>query len=343
MPTVLGLDLGKHTFRAIEAEKSKKGVVIVRSGVYDNPKINLDDSSKDAAKEYSNAIRNFVHDAGFGTSKVVLALEEKDIFMRVITVPMMSDKELKSSITFEAEQYIPLPLSEVRLSYQKLEIPTNQKGKISVQLVAAKKDVIDRYIGIVKDAKLIPIGVEPEALAVGRALTVDANNEANLILHAGYQKSIIIITLKGNVVFTRTLSVGGDAMTRTIEQNLSLDYMQAEEYKKAYGLNEDQAEGKIYTSLKPMFENIISEIGRAQMFFTTHHAGVNISKVVLSGGTALMPGLLLFMANNLNIEVELANPFRDITFFKDIANKKDWHVENGPLFSVPVGLALKEL
>jgi type IV pilus assembly protein PilM len=272
----------------------------------------------------------------------VLALEEKDIFMRVINVPGMSDKELRSSITFEAEQYIPLPLEEVNLSYQKLEIPTSQKGKISVQLVAAKKDVIERYIKIVKEAKLIPVGVEPEALAIGRALTSKNDGEANLILHMGFQKSLIIITLKNSVVFTRTLSSGGDAMSRAIAQNLNLDYMQAEEYKKAYGLNQDQADGKIYEALKPMFESIISEIGRAQMFFTTHHPGVNINRVVLSGGTALMPGLLLFMANNLNVEVELANPFANMNFSKDIANKKDWHIQNGPLFAVPLGLALKE-
>jgi len=343
MPTVLGLDLGKHTFRAIEVDNSKKGITIERSGVYDNPKIDLDDASKDAGKEYSNAIRDFVHDSGFGTSKVILALEEKDIFMRVITVPSMNDKELRSSITFEAEQYIPLPLEDVNLSYQKLEIPTTQKGKISVQLVAAKKDVVERYIKIVKDGKLIPVGVEPEALAVGRALTSTDSSEANLILHMGYQKSLIVITLKGNVVFTRTLSTGGDAMTRAIAQNLNLDYMQAEEYKKAYGLNQDQADGKIYEALKPMFESIISEVGRAQMFFTTHHPGVNINRVVLSGGTALMPGLLLFMANNLNVEVELANPFSNVTFSKDVSNKKDWHIENGPLFAVPLGLALKEI
>jgi len=343
MPTVLGLDLGRHTFRAVEIERSKKGLMLIRSGIYDNPKINLEDPSKNALKEYSHAIRDFIHDSSFSTSKVVLALEEKEIFMRVINVPQMSDKELRSSITFEAEQYIPLPLKEVNLSYQKLDIPTSEKGRISVQLVAAKKAVIEKYIGIVKDAKLTPVGIEPEALAIGRALASDNNNEANLILHLGFHKSLIIITLKGFVVFTRTLSVGGDAMTRTIEQNLSLDYMQAEEYKKAYGLNEDQAEGKIYASLKPMFENIISEVGRAQVFFTTHHPNVNINRVVLSGGTALMPGILLFMANNLNLEVELANPFRDLEFSKDIENKKEWHVENGPLFAAPVGLALKEI
>ncbi len=343
MPTVLGLDLGKHSFRAVEVEQSKKGNILERSGVYDNPKIDMEDPAKNAVKEYAHAIRDFVHDSGFSTSKVILSLEEKEIFMRVINVPQMSDKELNSSITFEAEQYIPLPLKEVNLSYQKLDIPTNQKGRISVQLVAAKKQVIEKYINIVKDAKLTPIGVEPEALAIGRALTTENSNEANLILHLGLNKSLIIITLKGFVVFTRTLSMGGDAMTRTIEQNLSLDYMQAEEYKKAYGLNADQAEGKIFMALKPLFENIIGEVGRAQVFFTTHHPGVNINRVVLSGGTALMPGLLLFMANNLSIEVELANPFRNIEFSKEIENKKDWHIENGPIFAAPVGLALKEL
>lgn len=343
MPTVLGLDLGKHTFRAVEMERSKKGNVLIRSGLYDNPKIDLEDPAKNSVKEYSHSIRDFIHDSGFSTSKAVLALEEKEIFMRVINVPQMSDKELRSSITFEAEQYIPLPLKEVNLSYQKLDIPTNQKGRISVQLVAAKKQVIEKYINVVKDAKLTPVGVEPEALAIGRALTSENTNEANLILHLGLNKSLIIITFKGFVVFTRTLSIGGDAMTRTIEQNLNLDYMQAEEYKKAYGLNQDQAEGKIYTAIKPLFENIISEVGRAQVFFTTHHPSVNINRVVLSGGTALMPGLLLFMANNLSLEVELANPFRNIEFSKEIENKKDWHLENGPLFAAPVGLALKEI
>lgn len=343
MPTVLGLDLGKHTFRAVEIEKNKKETVLLKTGVYDNPKINLEDTSNNAQKDYSQAIRDFIKDTGFTTSKTVFALEEKDIFMRVINVPEMSDKELKSSITYEAEQYIPLPLNEVNLTFQKLDIPSSLEGKMSIQLVAAKKDVIQKYISVVKDAKLTPVGVEPEALAIGRALSDMGSPSASIILHLGFQKSLIIISVKGSVVFTRTLSLGGDAMTRSIEQSLNLDYMQAEEYKKVYGLNQDQAEGKIYTVLKPVFDNIIGEVGRAQVFFTTHHPNVNINRVILSGGTALMPGLLLYMANNLSLEVELANPFKDISFAREVDEKKDWHVQNGPLFSAPIGLALKEI
>lgn len=343
MPSVLGLDLGQHTFRAVEVDKSKKGTFLTHSGAYENPKINFDSDDAGAEREYSHAIKDFIKDSGFTTQKAVISLEEKDIFMRVINVPTMNDKELKSSITFEAEQYIPLPLKEVNLSYQKLDVPTKDQGTMSVQLVAAKKDIIQKYIHLVKDAKLTPVGVEPEALSIGRALANHENNDANLILHLGYRKSLIIITLKGHVVFTRTLSIGGDAMTRGLSQNLNLDYMQAEEYKKVYGLNADQAEGRIYNILKPMFDNINAEVGRAQVFFTTHHPGVTINKVLLSGGTALMPGLLLYMANNLSLEVELANPFKKVAFSKEMEDKKDWHIEHGPLFTAPVGLALKEI
>ena len=343
MPTVIGLDLGKHTFRAVELDKSKKGLFVTNLGVYDNPKLNISDESKDSQNEYANAIKQFIKDTGFSTSKVIISLEEKDVFMRLIKVPIMNDKELKSSIMFEAEQYIPLPLEEVNLSYQKLSLPSDPKGKVSVQLVAAKKTMLDRYISMIKAAKLTPIGIEPEALSIGRALTRDGGGEsATLILHLGFEKSLIIIAFKGHVVFTRTISVGGDAMTRSLEQNLDLDYIQAEEYKKAYGLNKDQAEGKIYEVLRPMIGNVIGEVGRAQVFFTTHHPNVNISRVVLSGGSALMPGLLFHMTSNLDLEVELANPFSSITFSKKIESKKDWHVEQGPLFSTPVGLALKE-
>ncbi len=342
MPSVLGLDLGQHTFRAVEIEVSKKGTFLNHYGVYDNQNIDFDGTDADSQKEYSHAIKEFIKDSGFSTPQVIISLEDKDIFMRVISVPQMSDKELSSSIMFEAEQYIPLPIKEVNLSYQVLDIPTNEPGRVSVQLVAARKDIIQKSISLVKEAKLTPVGIEPEALSIGRALGEASDASANIILHLGYRKSLIIVALKGFVVFNRTLSIGGDAMTRALSQALNLDYIQAEEYKKAYGLMQEQAEGRIYEVIKPMFDSINDEIGRAQVFFTTHHPGVTINKVLLSGGTALMPGLLLYMANNLSLEVELANPFKKVAFSKDLESKKEWLMENGPLFTAPVGLALKE-
>lgn len=343
MPTVIGLDLGKHTFRGVEIDNTKKGTVIIKSSVYDNVDVELDENSGDSVKQFAAKISDFIKEASFSTSRVVIALEEKDVFMRVITVPKMNDKELRSSIAYEAEQYIPVPIKEVNLSYQRLELPASEQDKINVQLVAAKKSVIERYVSLVKIAKLTPVGIEPEALAISRALAELDNPMATLILHMGFEKSVIIISFKGALLFSRTLALGGDTLTKTIQQQMSLDYMQAEEYKKTYGLNADQAEGRIYEVLQPLFNNIIGEINRAQIFFTTHTPGVNINKVILSGGTALMPGLLLYMANNLSLEVELANPFKNCTFSKEASAKAEWYATQGPSFSAPVGLALKEV
>ena len=337
MPSVLGLDLGAYSFRAVEVDKSKKGNILLKSGAYENPKINDD-------KAYSEALKSFVAESGFGTSKTITALEEKDVFMRVIDLPEMSDKELKTSIMFEAEQYIPLRLDEVNFSNQKLDKTVEEKGKISVQLVAARKTLLEKYIQIIKSAHLTPLALEPEALSIARALSNKKSDPtASLILHMGHTKSLIIITYKESVVFVRTLSVGGISFTRAIEQSLGLEASQAEEYKKAYGLDKEQAEGKIYEVLQPVFKNILSEVRRAQVFFTSRHTNVTINKVTLSGGSALMPGLLLYMANNLDLEVELANPFRNLIFSKELESKKEWYVEQGPLFSVSVGLSLKDL
>lgn len=344
MPSIIGLDLGKHSFRAIEIDRTRKGNVVLHSGMYDNPKLNFEDESVESTATYAQNIREFISENNFSTSRVVIALEEKDVFMRVVQLPEMSDKELRSSIMYEAEQYIPLPLKDVNLSYQKLEMPNQEKGKMSVELVAAKKAVLQKYIDLAKQAKLTPLGLEPEALAVARSLDYKKNkNEALLILHFGFDKSLVIITLNGHVLFTRTLSIGGNTLTRAVEQQLSLDYVQAEEYKKTYGLNKDQAEGKIFDVLLPLFTTIVSELARAQVFFTTHNPNVNINRVILSGGTALMPGILFYMATNLNIEVELANPFTDLSFSKSIESNKEWHLDHGSLFSTSVGLALKEL
>ena len=130
---ILGLDLGKHTLRAVELERSRDKITLLKFGTYENPKIDLDSDSKDEATNYSNAIKKFVIDMGFTAREVVISLPEQHIFMRVINVPKMSDKDLHNSIQYEAEQYIPLPLKEVNLSYQKMDADYPDMGKMNVQ------------------------------------------------------------------------------------------------------------------------------------------------------------------------------------------------------------------
>jgi hypothetical protein len=232
----------------------------------------------------------------------------------------------------------------VNYSFQIIDDEAVEEGKMSVLLVAAKKTILQKYVDILKRAGLQPKGIEPETLALQRSLY---NNPtaigASIIVNMGAQSSQIIISYKGFVRFTRSVNVGGETMSKLISQELSLDAAQAEEYKKTYGMDAGQGDGKIFNVIKPVFDNILGEINRSKMYYTSHSPSVTISKVILSGGTALMPGLLFYIASNLDCEVELANPWKNILLSSKLQKDKDVLIEQGPVYVTSVGLALKEV
>ncbi len=233
---IVGLDLGSHTIRAVEMEEQKGRIVLRKYGSYENPNINLQTDSQKDLDKYSAALREFIAEIGFDTPNVVAPIPEGEVFTRVIKLPHMNEKELKSSIEFEAEQYIPIPIKEVTFDYQILDPDITDKDKMNVLIVAAKHATLSKHVNVLKGAGLVPKALEPETLAIGRILGDTVNKpSATIILNIGVEDSQIVISHKGFVRFTRSLSIGGEALTKAVEQSLGFDHAQAEEYKKTYG------------------------------------------------------------------------------------------------------------
>ncbi len=342
---IVGLDLGQHSFRAIELERGRKEDVINRFGSYENPKLNINSGEAEDIDLYASSLRDFFQETGFSTQNVVMGLEESSVFMRIIKVPAMNDKDIATAIKYEAEKYIPLPLDQVTLSYQKLDEVMEDVRKVNVQIVAAKNKKVNDFVEIVKRAGLKPAGIEPETLAIGRALG-DAAADANgtVILNIGYNTTLIVVVYGGYVRFTRTIPMGGDVITKAIQQSLKLDYIQADEYKKVYGLDPTHFDGKIADIIKPIIDQIIMEVKRASIFFTNSNTGANIKRIVVAGGTARMPELIRYLIDNIDFEVELGNPLGNLVFSpKMVPSRVTSLTENAPMYSTAVGLALKEI
>ncbi|MBU0534761.1 MAG: type IV pilus assembly protein PilM [Patescibacteria group bacterium] len=341
---IIGLNIGKRSFRAVELDFKKDKIILNNFGNYSNPKVSMDPNSQDDLDMVSQSLEQFFSEVGFSSSDIITSVNETNVFMRIIKLPAMNDKELKSSIKFEAEQYIPLPLDQVNVSYQKLEQDFSDKGKMSVQIVAARKDIVEKYVEILRKAKLTPKAIEPETIALGRVLgDTKENPSGTMILEMGYSNSLIVVCYGGFVRFTRAIPIGGDVITKTIMQSLSLDYEQAEEYKKVYGLDDFQGEGKVAAVIKPVIDNLILEVQRAAVFFTNHNPSASIKRVVLSGGTALMPNLLSYVANKLDLEVMLANPLNNIEISPKLEKQKQTIIDEAPLYSSVIGLALRKI
>ncbi len=341
----IGLDIGTSTIKAVQLKQEihRQPKLFLYASAAAPPR-NMSSESDADLKLIAGALSDFIQSFPFTTRSVIVALPESQIFTRVINLPQMSEKELKSAMQWEAEQYIPVPLSDVSMDYEVLDsLETDKtKGSMDILLIAAPKVLVNKYLRVLKEAKLEPVAIETETVAVSRSLVgTDPSAPVTMVVNIGATTTDIAIVARGAVRFTRSISTGGEALARAVSQNLGFDLDQAEEYKRTYGLDETKLEGKIMKAIKPIFDVIVEEIKRSIAFYSTHKKSEGIKRLVLCGGTASLPGIMVYLAGSLDIEVQSGNPWRLIDAPLKFPKKE--LEEIGPSFAVAAGLALKEI
>jgi type IV pilus assembly protein PilM len=336
-----GLDIGSHSIKVVQLRHDNKRFILQAFGKANTPPNALSSDAPLDQDALSAALRSLIKDAKITTNNVAVAFPESAIFTRVIEVPSMGDKELANAIQWEAEQYIPLPLKDVKLSWQVLSRPKEPGAKMSVFLVAAPNTLIDRYVSLLKAAKLNPVSFETETIAIKRAL-VDGREAGptTLLISIGATTTDLAIVSGGVTSFTRSIATGGVALARAIAQDLGFEMGQAEEYKKNYGLVEDQLEGKVMQAIKPVFDIITSEIERAILFYQTRHPADPIKRVVLVGGTANLPGMVVYLATTIGLEVQIGAPWQNVEIPAELQQRIK---EDETSYAVAIGLAMKEI
>jgi type IV pilus assembly protein PilM len=339
MNTTVGLDIGSHSIKLIELAREGDQVALAAAGSMPTPAKAITSTNQGDLELVAVAVKQLIKDTGTKSRNVNIALPESKVFTRVIEVPQLSPRELTSAIKWEAEQYIPLPLDQVNVDFTVLrESAQTGNNKMEVLLVAAPKSLIDKYLTIMELAELTVVGAETEIIATSRAVGRSIPNvKTVMVVSLGAQTSDIAILRSGILMFTRSVSAGGEALTRAIAQNLDFNLTQAEEYKRAYGLQKDKLEGKITTAVRPIMDTITNEIKRALAFYEEKNKDEHIETVMLSGGTSRLPGMVTYLAETLGVEVQLINPWIGI------AKDPRFNVLNpeGPNFCISVGLALR--
>lgn len=340
---IFGLDIGSALIKVAEVKGSPEHRELVAVGMLPTPSRGALSESEADQHSLAESIRNLVHEAKISTPFVVASLPESQIFTRVIEMASLTDSELQSAIKYEAEQYIPVPLSEVKLDYTVLSRPkeANSDQKMEILLVAAPTALINRYLKIINLAGLKPHALETEITAANRSL-VETSEFAptSLIVSIGASTSELSIVSSKKIVFTRSVAIGGLAFTRAIAQDLGFETEQAEEYKKTYGIDQTQLEGKIAAAVRPIFDVITNEIQRALAYWSSRHQEDTVKRLVITGGGAKLPGLIPYLTDTTGLEGQLGNTWQGVVVSPALLSQiKD----DGPYYGVAVGLAIKEL
>jgi type IV pilus assembly protein PilM len=340
-----GLDIGSTSVKAVELKATGKSYRVVAMASEPVPADAIVDGAIMDGGAVADAIRRlFDNNKGFKAKDVAVSLSGSAVIVKKISLPVMTDRELAESIHWEAEQYIPFDIQDVNLDYQILDTGTggSSKGTMDVLLVAAKKDKIADYAGVIAQAGRQAIVVDVDAFALQNAYELNYGVDAEsivVLMNAGASAINMNIVSGDQSLFTRDISIGGNAYTEAVQKELSLPFDAAEQLKKGVAVN-----GTRFEDVKPvlhaMTENVLIEINKTFDFFKATAASDRIDRIVLSGGAANVDGFAQALQGRFGTGVETFDPFKTISFDPHrlgVADAEDLM----PTAAVAVGLALR--
>lgn len=340
---LLGLDIGSQTIKAVQLSREKNSNQVMAAGYIPTPAKAASLSSSKLSNDeqiVADSINRLVHDMKISTADVSASLPSANVITRVLELPVMSDSELASSIQWEAEQYIPLPLSKVKIDYSVIS-RSEESSKMKILLIAAPIDLIEKYMRVITLAGLQPVSLETEILAAARSITTSFPLLSQaLVLSFGATTCEIALLHEQILVYTKSVPIGGNTLTRAVAEELGFELAQAEEYKKTYGLEEDKLEGKIGKSIAPFFATLYSEIEKNITYFKEQYPKEEITNLTICGGSAKLPGLVLTLTKNLGLDTQISNPFINLAVDPAILPSLS---PDAPMYTQAVGLALKEI
>lgn len=342
--TAVGLDVGSSAVKVVELKPQGKGYRVSAFAVEQVPPDAIVDGAIIDAVSVADTIRTAFDATRIKAKEVVASLSGNAVIVKKISLPTMTEAELRESIFWEAEQYIPFDIQDVNLDYQIMNPGTSaeSRGAMDVLLVAAKKEKISDYTGVIAQAGRSPVVVDVDAFALQNAYEFNYGVDAGqivVLLNAGASTVNINIVCGDQSIFTRDISVGGNAYTEAVQKELNLPFASAEKLKKG-----EPVDGFTFEEARPVLaavtENVLLEIQKTFDFFKATAAADRIDKIVLSGGAASVEGFREALSERFHAPVELFDPFRRVSIDGGVAGESDM-ARIAAIAPVAVGLALR--
>ena len=338
---VVGLDIGSSAVKLVELKEKKGGSYsLVKLGSERlSPEAIVDGSIMDSSMVVET-IQRLNTEQTIKNSNYATSLSGHSVIIKKITLPAMSPEELAESIQWEAEQYIPFDINDVNLDYVPLTAP-GSGDNIDVILVAVNKEKINDYTSVISRAGKLPVLVDVDAFALQNAYEVNYGIEPGavvVILNAGAGATNINILSGEQSVFTRDVSIGGNAYTEALQRELNLSLEAADQLKRGTpvdGVTFDEAR----PVLRAVSENVLLEIQKTFDFFKATAASDRIDRIVVSGGASRAEGFTEMLKERFEAPVEQFDPFKKVAFdTRKLANHPS---DIAPTAAVAVGLALR--
>jgi type IV pilus assembly protein PilM len=343
IPDYFALDIGNHSLKMVQIKRKSEKSAVLETVASASSTVNfLENESIDATKKLAEQINQLRESAGVNTNNCVAAVPETPLFSRLLTIPKVDEDKLQETVHWELKPLIPVPLEEVDVAFLEIyEKEVNGQKMVDVYVVAAPKLLTDKFKRLADVANLNLLALETESLANTRAVTYNYETPRDIMIcDFGAFSTDLTLSRQGVPVFTQSIGTGSDAFTKAIAADYGLDLEQAEKYKRTFGLNFNEGEGKVARSIEPVMQIILGEMSRTLTYFKEKVLESSIENIYLCGEAAKLPGLSQYFDQHLSLKTILVDPTTKLEVSPNA--KKELEQLSSVGFSVAIGLGLKD-
>lgn len=330
------LDIGTSAVRVVQLSRDGGGWSLAHYAV---APVSIKVSSSDAAedqKKLSEIIMTAVGQSGISTKNVVMGIPSNKTFATVIEMPDMPANELAATIKYQADQYIPTSLDESKVDWAMLGKTLPNSPKNEVLLVSVANKYVEARLDLIEGLGFNVVAIEPESLALVRALQPASVPEGKVIVELGDFSTDIVMTYADGPRLIRSIPTGSQSFIKAIMQNLNVDSQQAQQFIAKFGVQKDKLEGQVFRAVESTVDQVTAEITKSVKFFQTRYGSLPVNDMILSNYAVTIPGLSAYISEKVGLPAQVGNPWQQVRVSaSDQASLQPLSSQ----FSVAVGLA----
>jgi type IV pilus assembly protein PilM len=343
---IVGLDIGSSCIKLAEIQDNPKGSILTRFSRIPLARGVIVDGAVAEPEALAATIRELYQQSGCKSRNIVTSISGHSVIVKKATFAEMDEEELRGLIRDEGGKYLPFDdMAAVDYDFQIIGENPYNPSQMEILIVAAKKEIIEGYTEAIQAAGLIPVIMDVDSFALETMYEKNyefGDNDVAVLINIGASITNLNVVKGGVSIFTRDFTLGGNSITEAVAANLGVSFEEAEKAKIEGIGNDEQARTAFRDGLIVHADPICSEIERSVDYFRSTFGAENISKVLLSGGGGMIPGMAADLGSRLGVETEIANPFRKIHFDKTVPDPEAAE-RIGPIAAVSVGLALRKM
>lgn len=307
------LDIGTNAVRVVQLSPSgANGWNLQHFGYAPLDEKTSASASPEALRRLGEVIMTAVGQSGIKTKNVVIGLPSGKTFTTVIEAPIMGEAELKSTMKYQVDQYIPMPINEAKVDWAALGTSLHDPKMQEVLIASTANQYAEERLEFIEGLGLNVIAAEPDPLAMVRSLLPDGIPDARLIIDMGEQSTDLAVTFDGTPRLVRTIPIGVRSLIKAAVQNLNVQEDQARQFILKFGLAPDRLEGQVYRAIESTLDNFANELTKSVKFFQTRYPNTPVGGILLSGYSAVVPQFGDYVASKTGVQAGVANPWQRV-------------------------------